>query len=296
MSYSTRLTPDPARDTVADTLADALAFIPARDGVLRAPPSLQSWPGIVHGGGVVALFDRAARALGGPAGPRRLEARLTSSIPIDTSLRVEGRVDTDAVRVTILEGGQALSAGAVAGFESDARARGAPWTGGGDGCPLPSSARCLACGALNPLGLKAQLRFDADGVWTRFEPGRRWSTEGALDPAVMPVVLDELAWWLGALVSKEGGLTNRIALEIHRPDTPAGPLIGAGRFDAVEPVDRRRAFWRTETALMSSDGALLATAAIVFRAGPEYSARQMEYFRLRTPPEIFRRMFPNHAI
>jgi hypothetical protein len=197
--------------------------------------------------------------------------------------------------VTIFEGAQALSAGAVAGFESDGRAGCAAWAGGGRGWPLPSSDQCLACGALNPLGLKVQLSFDEDGVWTRFEPGRSWSTEGALDPALMPVLLDELAWWLGALVSKEGGLTNRIALQIHRPDAPAGPLIGAGRFDAVEPLDRRRAFWRTETALMSGDGALVATAAIVFRAGPEYSARQMEHFRMRTTPEIFVRMFPNYA-
>jgi hypothetical protein len=43
------------------------------------------------------------------------------------------------------------------------------------------------------------------------------------------------------------------------------------------------------------DGAPLATASIVFRGGADYSGRQMEYFRPRTPPEIFRRMFPNYA-
>ena len=40
---------------------------------------------------------------------------------------------------------------------------------------------------------------------------------------------------------------------------------------------------------------LLATAAIVFRAGADYSARQMTYFRSRTDPEVFARMFPAYA-
>jgi hypothetical protein len=43
------------------------------------------------------------------------------------------------------------------------------------------------------------------------------------------------------------------------------------------------------------DGAPLATASIVFRGEADYSTRQMQYFRPRTPPEIFRRLFPNHA-
>jgi hypothetical protein len=39
---------------------------------------------------------------------------------------------------------------------------------------------------------------------------------------------------------------------------------------------------------------VLASAAIVFRAGADYSERQMAFFRSRTDPEIFERMFPNH--
>ena len=67
-----------------------------------------------------------------------------------------------------------------------------------------------------------------------------------------------------------------------------------GRFADVTPVDRRRTFWRTRSALLAADGTLLATAAIVFRAGADYSERQMAFFRSRTDPEIFERMFPNH--
>ena len=161
---------------------------------------------------------------------------------------------------------------------------------------MPLSDQCLACGAHNPLGLQLGLRFDGDGVWARFVPRAPWQRSGdRLAPALPAVVLDEVAWWLGALVTKEGGLTNRIALTLLRPEAIApGPVTAVGRFADVTPVDRRRTFWRTRSGLLAADGTLLATAAIVFRAGADYSERQMAFFRSRTDPEIFERMFPNH--
>ena len=54
--------------------------------------------------------------------------------------------------------------------------------------------------------------------------------DGRLEPALAAVILDEVAWWLGALVSQEGGLTNRIDLVMRRPDSAvSGPLLAAGR-------------------------------------------------------------------
>jgi len=258
---------------------------------------LQSWPGIVHGGGLLGLLDTAATALGSAAAPRTLEGRLNSSVPIDTPLDLEAYDDDGTVRLSVLQAGQTLTSLAIAPLDPDRSRTRATWRGGDDGWSLPMSETCLACGALNPLGLQAGLRFDEDGVWARLEPRSPWCAPGArLHPALAPVVLDEIAWWLGALVTKEGGLTNRVNVALIRPDAPfAGPLLAAGRFDAVTPVDRRGTFWRTETALLGPDGALLATATVIFRGGADYSALQMEYFRSRTPPEIFRRMFPNHA-
>ena len=251
----------------------------------------------MHGGGLVALIDEAAVALGRSPGPRALEGRLTASVPIETALPLEGRADADAITVSILEDGQPLTAGAVKPLTKEPARKVAPWRPEREGWPLPVSEGCLACGAVNPLGLQARLRFDEDGVWASLTPREPWrAAGGGLHPALAPVVLDEVAWWLGALLMKEGGLTNRINLALLRPDAPfAGPLLGAGRFADVKPVDRKRTFWRTETALLGADGAPLATASIVFRGGADYSMRQMEYFRPRTPPEIFRRMFPKYA-
>jgi hypothetical protein len=295
--YSTRAEGRPAGPVVDDVIAAAATLGPDGRGRFLAPAVLQSWPGIVHGGGLVALLDAAAATLSPDGGPRRIESRLTSSVPLDTPLALEGHAETGAAIVTILDGTQPLTSATIEHGAIETPAPEAGWAASGrEGWPMPVSDQCLACGAHNPLGLQLGLRFDADGVWARFLPREPWRRSGdRLAPALPAVVLDEIAWWLGALVTREGGLTNRIALTLLRPDGIAtGPVTAVGRFADVTPVDRRRTFWRTRSALLAADGTLLATAAIVFRAGSDYSERQLAFFRSRTDPEVFARMFPNH--
>ena len=297
--YSTRSRARRTPETVAQVMAAAARLAPDGRGRLLAPPALQSWPGIVHGGGLVALLDAAAHALGAGDGPRHLEGRLTSSVPIETALDLEGHAERDAATVTILERAQPLTSVTVdAGAADPAEPAPREWSAAGrEGWPMPLSDQCLACGAHNPLGLQLGLRWDDDGVWARFLPRAPWRGPGdRLDPALGPVLLDEVAWWLGALVTKEGGLTNRINVTLLRPDAAApGPVTAVGRFADVTPVDRRRIFWRTRAGVLGADGTLLAVASIVFRPGAEYSARQMPFFRARTDPEVFARMFPGYA-
>ena len=284
-------------ETIAAVMAAAARLGPDGRGRFLAPARLQSWPGIVHGGGLVALLDAAAQTLGPYDRPRRLEGRLTSSVPIETPLDLEGHADGASATVTILERGQPLTSTAVDAAPVEAAAE-AGWSAGGrEGWPMPLSDQCLACGARNPLGLQLGLRFDDEGVWACFLPREPWRRPGdRLDPALAPVLLDEVAWWLGALVTKEGGLTNRISVTLLRPDAVApGPITAIGRFADVTPIDRRRVFWRTRSGLLAADGTLIASATIVFRPGVEYSERQMSYFRSRTDPEIFARMFPAYA-
>jgi hypothetical protein len=296
--YSTRARARPARERVADVMAAAGRLRPDGRGEFLAPPALQSWPGIVHGGALVALLDAASNAIGGDGRPRRLEGRLTSSVPLETPLQLEGHHEAGSRTVSILDRGQPLTSVTVTPEPGEASAP-PPWgwSGGEEGWPMPLSDQCLACGAGNALGLQLGLRFDGEGVWARFRPREAWRGPGdRLDPALPAVVLDEVAWWLGALVAREGGLTNRIAITLLRPDAAVtGPVTAVGRFADVTPVDRRRAFWRTRSAVLADDGAPLATANIVFRAGPDYSARQIPFFRSRTDPAIFARLFPNHA-
>lgn len=282
-------------DTITRAFDEALALSDDGRGWLVAPGALQSWPGIVHGGCLVALVDAAAQRLGQSPGPRRVEGRLTSPVPIETSLDLETGRSHDTISLSIRQDGQTLTSGGVTALGEPPASP--AWRGDGAGSPLPMSDLCLACGAQNLLGLRVALAFNDEGVWARLEPREAWRANGdRLHPALAPVLLDEVAWWLGALVMKEGGLTNRLTINLYEPDAPFdGPLIGAGRFADVVPIDRKRTFWRTESTLTTSSGRLLATASIVFRGGPEYSARQIPYFKPRTPLDIFRRMFPNYS-
>lgn len=282
-------------DSIVRALSDAVRIAGER-GTLHAEPDLQSWPGIVHGGAVVALLDVAAARLGIADGPRTIEGRLTASLPLDTALGLDAEPWEDGTTITITHGAQVVSSGTIRplGVSPAVAER---WSGGDAGDALPMSDRCLACGADNPLGLRVALRVDDVGVWARIAPGPIWRRSPTrLHPAVVPVLLDEIAWWLGASVSGQGGLTNRIDVTLLDPELPAGePIVGAGRLADVRPIDRRRMFWRAELALMTERGRMLATASIVFRGGPEYSAQQMPYFRDRMPPALFLRLFPSHA-
>jgi len=283
-----------APDTVAEAFAQALQLSGVGSGRLEAPRLLQSWPGIVHGGCLVAFVDAAAAQLGRPPGPRRLEGRLTASVPTESVLAIEADHNDGAAGLTISQDGHVLTSGSV--LPLDVGPAAAPWWGNAAGFTLPMSEDCLACGARNPIGLQLALTFDDEGVWAQVNPWRPWRLhDERLHPALVPVLLDEVAWWLSALVMKEGGLTNRLAISILEPDLPAaGIVVAAGRFDRVARVDRKGTFWRSELALGTATGKVLATASIVFRGGPEYSARQMPFFRARTPADIFRRMFPNY--
>ena len=282
-------------DTIAQAFDRALALSDDGCGRLEAPSVLQSWPGIVHGGCLVALVDAAAGRLGGTAGPRRIEGRLTSSVPIETALDLETGRSDDIISFSIRHEGQTLTSGGVTALGTLRSS--APWRGHRDGSPLPTSDLCLACGAQNPLGLQATPAFNEEGVWIGLQPRTPWRASGdRLHAAMAPVLLDEVSWWLGALVMKEGGLTNRLAIDLHEPSAPFDePLVAAGRFADVVPIDKKRTFWRTETTLSTASGLLLATGSIVFRGGADYSARQIPYFKPRTPPAVFRRMFPNYS-
>jgi hypothetical protein len=297
--YSTHAREPRDAGRVARVMAEAARLAGDGRGRFLAPALLQSWPGIVHGGGLVALLGAAACSLAPrPAGPLRLEGRLTSSVPIETALDLEGHAEDGVATVTILEGAQPLASASVEPVAATGDVVPPQWSADGRaGFRMPLSDQCLACGADNPLGLRLGLAFDDDGVWARFEPPAPWRTpDGTMEPALAPVILDEVAWWLGALVTREGGLTNRLAVTLLRPAHAApGPVTAVGRFADVAPVDRRRTFWRTRAGLLAADGSALAVASIVFRPGPEYSARQMPFFRARTDPAVFGRMFPGYA-
>jgi hypothetical protein len=155
---------------VEDLLAGAAVLAADGRGRFRAGAMLQSWPGIVHGGGLVALLAAAASPLV-PGGGRAIEGRLTSPVPTETDLALEASVGDGTATASVVRDGTPLTSVTVRPHRDDAvqvmpsvRAERA------DGLPLPVSEHCLACGAANPLGLRVGLRFDEHGVWARLVP------------------------------------------------------------------------------------------------------------------------------
>ena len=72
---------------------------------------------------------------------------------------------------------------------------------------LPVSAGCFACGVDNPLGLAARLTADATR-WADVDAAARLPpADGALAPVALTTLLDETAFWLGALATGEAGMT-----------------------------------------------------------------------------------------
>src|SRR6185295_8807499 len=138
--YSTRSRASPAGPLVGDVMGAAATLESDGRGRFLAPPLLQSWPGIVHGGGLVALLDSAAAAPGAADAPRRIEGRLTSSVPIDTPLALEGHAEAGTTTVSILEGTQPLTSATIGrGVIEDAAPDPGWGADGREGWPMPLS-------------------------------------------------------------------------------------------------------------------------------------------------------------
>ena len=89
---------------------------------------------------MVALVDDAAARLGRIPGPRRVDGRLTSSVPIETALDLRVDRTEGGVGLTILQGGQTLTSGSVVDLPTEPATAHA-WSGGSGGSAGRSSSR-----------------------------------------------------------------------------------------------------------------------------------------------------------
>src|SRR5262249_14134691 len=131
---------------------------------------------------------------------------------------------------------------------------------------LPVSRACFACGTDNALGLRAQLAFDAAavrGTWRPREPFRQ--ADGTLAPAALTTLLDEAAFWLGALATGESGMTTELRVALHRSVPFEAPVTVSGARAAVRPRDDDARYQDTEI-VARAGGEVVATARITFVA------------------------------
>jgi hypothetical protein len=270
---------------------DALRAAIAGDGderVLTLDRAFQGLPDTAHGGSVLAVFD----LLAGRRAARTLRGRYLKRVPPGAPLRL--RVADRATRFTLLDGATVLVEGELLDAREPAPSPLEPPAP--EAMALPISRGCFACGSDNALGLGVRLRADdavVGGAWT--SPAGFARDDGTLHPVALTTLLDEAAFWLGALATGEAGMTTELRVTLHR-ETPAGGVItvsGARAAVRARPDDPRY----RDTAIVARDdtGRVVASAAITFVA-VRGTARKLAAGMLAVnPPESLRRVFPSYV-
>ncbi|MGH7310321.1 MAG: PaaI family thioesterase [Candidatus Rokuibacteriota bacterium] len=261
--------------------------------ILTLDPAFQGLPDTAHGGSVLAAFCLLAE----PGPPLEMQGLYRKRVPLGMPLRLRvDHADDERVECRLLEAGDTtLVAGCIrrCGADMPSPAR-VGRTMAAD--PLPVSSTCFACGVDNRLGLGVRLSQDDDAVWGRWPARENFCTpDGALAPVALTALLDETAFWLGALASGESGMTTELVVRL-RGRVPFGPAITVGgRRDAVRPRPDDPRYWDTAVTAWDADGRVVAEAAITFVA-VRGSARRLAAWLLRVnSPQVVRRVFPAYA-
>src|SRR6059036_841630 len=279
--------------TIDATLRSALE-VSGRDLILTLDPALQGLPDTAHGGSVLAVFDALAEA----TAPREVSGTYHRRVPLGIPLALQ-RAQADAAHTFALSDPSSknvLVEGRVvpAGSPGDAATN---WRGAASAgrYPLPVSRTCFACGTDNDLGLRARLGFDADTVGGTWEPRASFRrADGSLAPAALTTLLDETAFWLGALATGESGMTTELRVSLHRP-VPFGPRVTvSGARDAVRPRGDDPRYWETDV-VACADGEVVATARITYVAVRGAARRLVTGMLGMNDPACVRRVFPAYT-
>ncbi len=262
---------------------------------LTLDPTFQGLPDTAHGGSVLAAFGLLA---GHGQRVDSLHGRYLKRVPVGVPLRLRAARTADTLRYQLLDSSNATL---VEGQATDSAATGevdgqGPLAAPGDPAPLPVSRTCFACGTDNALGLRVRLGYDArtvGGTWT--PPEVLVAGDGGLAPVALTSLLDEAAFWLGALASGESGMTTDLAVTLHAA-APFGRAIRvAGARDRVrQRLDDPR-YWDTEVTACLDDGRLLARGHVTFVAVRGAARKLAAWLRPLNPPGVVERVFPAYA-
>jgi hypothetical protein len=275
--------------TIDATLRAAVAGA-GDDLTLTLDPAFQGLPDAAHGGSVLALFD----VLAARRGARTLRGHYHRRVPLGVPLSLSLTREPDGLACRVADGtGAVLVDGRVAGADPLRASVDAPPI---DAAPLPVSRTCFACGVDNVLGLGARLSFDAravGGAWTP-RPGFR-AADGRLAVAALTTLLDEAAFWLGALASGEAGMTTELVVDLHGDTPAAGSVLVGGERAATAPRAGDTRYWQTHVSARDEAGRPLATAAITFVAVRGAARRLVTGLLALNPPDVVRRVFPAYC-
>jgi len=277
--------------TIDEALRQATAD--AARGVVTSPADLHGFPGTVHGGAVAALFHRLTL----PRPPVALRVELLRGVPTETVLTLRTGSTGTTARLALVQGDRPLAEATIrrdAIEAPDITPLWSAWTSDRTArAQVPGTVTCLACGSANPLGLAVRFHLNERFLWHEGVPPAAYRGPAGTHPALALIVLDELAWWLGALAQQECGVTTDVRVTLHAP-LPWGPMVVLGDRGAVRADDDPRGrYSQTAGVLLAADGTLLASAQVRFAGSRAYTRRLVEPFLAGTPVEDLARWFPS---
>jgi acyl-coenzyme A thioesterase PaaI-like protein len=261
------------------------------DRIFTLDPAFSGLPDAAHGGTVLAAFD----AVAGGAGARALTGRYHRRVPLGVPLALRiTRAGAATVLALVDAGGARLVDGRAEPLPAFAGGDSAPPRGAGAGAPLPVSRTCFVCGVDNPLGLRARLVFDERAVWTTWAPDERLcGGDGAPATIAVTGLLDEAAFWLGALATGESGMTTELRVALHEP--PVGALTVSGDRAAVVPRAGDARYRDTRVEARDARGRLVASATITFVAVRGAARRLVSWIADNNPSDVVRSVFPAYT-
>jgi hypothetical protein len=278
------------RMTMTDT---ALRNAVSGDGdtaLLTLDPAFQGLPDTAHGGTVLAAFDAIARW----HGAHSVIGHYRKRVPLGAPLPLKIRRTQAAVGFQLLDDTRALlvEGAVIAAPPTPPMPAVAPPAAGE---PLPVSSRCFACGIDNPLGLRARLMFDASTVWTRWQPPAHVRGEqGALAPVALTTLLDETAFWMGALATGEAGMTTELRVTLHDAARADETITVTGARSSAQPRADDGRYW--DTAITAHAGSrLLASATITFVAIRGAARKLVAGMFAMNDRAIVARVFPEYT-
>jgi hypothetical protein len=272
-----------------DALLRAAISGPADDLTLTLDAAFQGLPDTAHGGTLLAVFD----ALANGSGPREIVGHYRRRVPLATPLKLDVTRSTRGVACRVLD--------AAAGVLVEGEVQTAPTADMGGAwpavdTPLPVSRTCFACGIDNAVGLRARLAFDAHAVGGIWSPDPRFlASDGKLATVALTTLLDEAAFWLGALATGESGMTTELRVTLHDGAAAAGAVRIGGERAAVRPRADDGRYWETHVGAWDENGRLLATAAITFVTVRGAARRLVNGLLGVNPSEVVRRVFPAYT-
>jgi acyl-coenzyme A thioesterase PaaI-like protein len=158
---------------------------------------------------------------------------------------------------------------------------------------LPVSRSCFACGSDNALGLAARLAADDVAVGGTWTPTARFrQADGTLATVALTTLLDEAAFWLGALATGESGMTTELRVALHGAARAESAITVAGARASARPRAADPRYWDTEVTARDADGRLVASATITFVAVRGAARRLVTGMLAMNTPDVLRRVFP----